>query len=310
MAIASPAVCLLRIFNNAELPHDACANFAQENAEDIAKAIVALFNRRESAAVVELSTPKYLQYYEQVLHYCMMGNLQSVLDEYCHMIDENGSAKAIIKMMHNTFISAQPYRIETTDTYCNDGLQAHAMRRSFAYDYAKIKADKNLNHNGTLQQAFNSPFRPFILATTSVGQEGLDFHWYARKIVHWNLPSNPVNMEQREGRINRFKCLAIRRNVARFFGGKHTWKGMFDEADRVWRTETNNNYSELVPYWCLPKEIIRDHDGELEYIERLVPLYPMSIDEVRYKRLIDVLSLYRLTMGQPRQEEILRILDG
>ena len=36
----------------------------------------------------------------------------------------------------------------------------------------------------------------------------------------------------------------------------------------------------------------------------------MSIDEVRYKRLIDVLSLYRLTMGQPRQEEILRILDG
>ena len=36
----------------------------------------------------------------------------------------------------------------------------------------------------------------------------------------------------------------------------------------------------------------------------------MSIDEVRYKHLIDVLSLYRLTMGQPRQEELLQLLEG
>jgi len=36
--------------------------------------------------------------------------------------------------------------------------------------------------------------------TTSIGQEGLDFHYYCRKIVHWNLPSNPVDLEQREGR--------------------------------------------------------------------------------------------------------------
>jgi hypothetical protein len=60
----------------------------------------------------------------------------------------------------------------------------------------------------------------------------------------------------------------------------------------------------------LPKEIIRSEADNLEYIERLVPLYPMSIDEVRYKRLIDVLSLYRLTMGQPRQEELLQLLEG
>ena len=36
----------------------------------------------------------------------------------------------------------------------------------------------------------------------------------------------------------------------------------------------------------------------------------MSIDEIRYKHLIDVLSLYRLTMGQPRQEELLQLLEG
>ncbi len=39
-------------------------------------------------------------------------------------------------------------------------------------------------------------------------------------------------------------------------------------------------------------------------------MYPMSEDESRYRRLIKVLSLYRLTMGQPRQEELLQMLDG
>nr|WP_270246095.1 helicase-related protein [Coprococcus sp. AM11-30B] len=44
--------------------------------------------------------------------------------------------------------------------------------------------------------------RPFVLATTSIGQEGLDFHNYCCVIMHWNLPSNPIDLEQREGRKN------------------------------------------------------------------------------------------------------------
>lgn len=45
-------------------------------------------------------------------------------------------------------------------------------------------------------------------------------------------------------------------------------------------------------------------------IERIVPQYPMSSDVERYRRLIEVLSLYRLTMGQPRQEELLDMLES
>ena len=310
MAIGSPGVCMMRIMQKSIKPQNASADYDAEKALDMADTILSIFNRRESAAAVELTTPKGWRYYDQVLHYCVMGNLQSVLDEYCHMIDEGGHAAFIEEKMNRTFISVSPYRVQTTETYCKGNTQANAMRRNFAFDYAKVQADKTLRHNGTLQQAFNSPFRPFVLATTSVGQEGLDFHWYARKIVHWNLPSNPLDMEQREGRINRFKCLAIRRNIAKFFGDKLTWQDMFEEADRVWRKNANADYSEMVPYWCLPPEIIRDYDDELEHIERIVPLYPLSEDEMRYKHLIDVLSLYRLTMGQPRQEELLDMLDG
>ena len=161
----------------------------------------------------------------------------------------------------------------------------------------------------SLQQAFNSPFRPFVLATTSVGQEGLDFHRYSRKIMHWNLPSNPVDMEQREGRINRYKCLAIRRNIAHLFPDRFTWHDMFEQAKEEWQ---QYGYSEMVPFWCLPREVVAAHktDGVLEWIERIVPMYPMSLDQGRYQHLIDILSMYRLTMGQPRQEELLELLKG
>lgn len=66
----------------------------------------------------------------------------------------------------------------------------------------------------------------------------------------------------------------------------------------------------MVPNWCLPIEWIQEHYDAIEWIERIVPQYPMSSDVDKYKRLIDVLSLYRLTMGQPRQEELLEMLES
>src|SRR4029077_17329639 len=38
-----------------------------------------------------------------------------------------------------------------------------------------------------LRQAFNTPFWPHLLCTTSVGQEGLDFHQWCRSVIHWDL---------------------------------------------------------------------------------------------------------------------------
>ena len=43
-------------------------------------------------------------------------------------------------------------------------------------------------------------------------------------------------------------------------------------------------------------------------IERIVPMYPFSRDGIAYERLIKILSLYRLTLGQARQEELLEYL--
>ena len=139
-----------------------------------------------------------------------------------------------------------------------------------------------------------------MLATTSIGQEGLDFHYYCRRVVHWNLPSNPVDLEQREGRVNRFECLALRQSIADKYGNIHfrndIWEEMFRYAE-----EHESGECELIPYWCLPND-------QKYKIERVVPEYPLSRDIGSYERLIQILSLYRLSLGQPRQEELLETI--
>ena len=74
--------------------------------------------------------------------------------------------------------------------------------------------------------------------------------------MHWNLPSNPVDLEQREGRINRYKCLCIRQNVAKLHGDlifnpdKTLWNQMFEDAKEK---ENGGQYSELIPFWVFGK---------------------------------------------------------
>ena len=68
--------------------------------------------------------------------------------------------------------------------------------------------------------------------------------------------------------------------------------------------ELKGNNPEMIPFWWLPLNDERFKDIDTEKIERIVPMYPMS------NRLIKVLSLYRLTMGQLRQEELLQMLEG
>lgn len=110
-------------------------------------------------------------------------------------------------------------------------------------------------------------------------------------------------MEQREGRINRFECLAIRQNVAKRYGDiqyrEDVWDELFQEASV---REKSENSSDLIPYWGLKET------EDMVRIERIVPMYPYSRDQAAYDRLIKILSLYRLTLGQARQEELLEYL--
>jgi hypothetical protein len=160
---------------------------------------------------------------------------------------------------------------------------------------------------GAVRQAFNSPFRPFILASTSIGQEGLDFHPYCHAVYHWNLPTNPVDLEQREGRVHRYKGHAIRRNVAYRFGLQalhpvdtraDPWEALFEVA----RRNRAPGVGDLVPYWVFEEGPAR--------VERRVPLTPFTREHAQFARLKRRLALYRLVFGQPRQEDLLSYLES
>ena len=300
MAIASPAVCAYRLLRRSW--QSAEISQVQKTAGEIAGLFVSLFNKAESAAILDLLYGRKSDdaYYQTVFRYCVEGNLQAVLDEYAHVLAVPGAE--LKQAMADGFIDTATLQIDTRESFPDQEKNRARMRTHFAVGYFSAKRDEeHATHTDNIRRAFNSPFRPFVLATTSIGQEGLDFHAYCRKVVHWNLPSNPIDLEQREGRVNRYKCLAVRQNIAQQYGREFDWERMFERAGR----EKKGNFSDLVPFWCLPTK-----EGQPRIpIERIVPLYPLSRDKLRYQRLIKVLSLYRLTLGQPRQEELLAVLD-
>ena len=181
------------------------------------------------------------------------------------------------------------------------------MRTRFALRFGDERSEdgQQVTRADQVRAAFNSPFWPFVVATTSVGQEGLDFHQYCHAVVHWNLPSNPVDLEQREGRVHRYKGHAVRKNLALHCGDiallvlcADPWEKLFSLA----QSSRELQYTDLVPYWIYPHGDAR--------IERYVPALPLSRDLDHLDALRRSLAVYRMVFGQNRQEDLVIFLEG
>lgn len=315
LAVGSPAVCALRALAR---PAGAAATrdpTAITAAARVAWAFRSLFNLPEVTALVRGSHPDDA-YWRAVLDYTVAGNLQAVLDEYAHILPDRlgildsrdpGATDQIADALRDSMT------VRTVSYSCHDLVDdgdgrrlqqgRYRMRGRFALRFGQDRVEETGDTTRTTQvrDAFNSPFWPFVLATTSVGQEGLDFHSYCHACVHWNLPTNPVDLEQREGRVHRYKGHAIRKNVAAKYGaaavldGEDPWQALF-EAAVAGRGTTGND---LVPYWIFPG----DH-----HIERIVPNLPLSREIGRLAALRRSVAAYRLVIGQPRQDDLLQWL--
>jgi hypothetical protein len=254
----------------------------------------------------------------RLVDYSLAGNLQSVLDEYVHVLassrghlDPSGddAVDDLACALHDTVaLRTVNYGVSriTLDQRSAKVDNRTRLRAHFAVRLQEESSDDGtLTRTGEVRDAFNSPFWPFVLATTSAGQEGLDFHPFCHAIVHWNLPSNPVDLEQREGRIHRYKGHAVRKNVAADYGhvGRSAsgdpWEAMFEMA----RQERHEGSIDIVPYWVYTGE------GKAR-IERYVPALPLSRDRIRADALKRAVASYRLAFGQPRQEDLLAYLAG
>lgn len=317
LSIASPAVVTARMGMNL-FTNETFGEIALQSSK-VANAFIDMFNKPEVTTLLRNRYPDS-KYFRAAVRYAADGDLQAVVDEYGHLL--KGAGVGLPKLAEQI---CNVLTMKTVSVDCQFREERHRRNQSSETEvdeynslrchYAvplgsqKLSDEKGVQRMENIRDAFNSPFRPFVLNSTSIGQEGLDFHWYCRRVVHWNLPANPIDIEQREGRVNRFKSLLVRTRLAEHYktalqntsdvSQGDIWERLFQLAD----TETKaSRKSDLSPYWHYPQGTSR--------IERFVPIKPMSREQFMLDKALKILALYRLVFGQPRQEELMENLLG
>lgn len=268
-------------------------------------------------------------YAQRVLAYSADAHLQAVLDEYIYLLKNAAQADTVEKAaaqlgdvwsLSRGTPRTNGARGRGAKVLIDESSESHSTQFALAFgddvsnDTGPDGGDEKLRKS-VVREAFNSPFWPFVLATTSVGQEGLDFHLYCRDVLHWNLPSNPVDLEQREGRVNRRGCLSVRQSIANDWAledvarsavdesARNPWMSVFDAIDR---SDDVQKYKHgLFPHWVYE---CRDRANTVR-IQRHVPFFTTSRDAAKYERLKTGLALYRLVFGQSNQEDLLDTLQ-
>ena len=114
MAIGSPAMCLYRTFRRIG------DTDAKQHAEEVAKELIKMFNNRQGIAAVTTNCKSHSNYFQNVVDYCIMGNLQAVLDEFVHMIGERRKPEYIVERIIESFTSAIPQPVNTIQTFGTD----------------------------------------------------------------------------------------------------------------------------------------------------------------------------------------------
>ena len=307
LALHSPANIAFRALGRLLEPgHEVSEVGHWEAAATLSAGLRTLFNRLETTLLLDKLYGTGTPYWRHVLRYCADGNLQAVMDEYLHhmrsaeptTIMDNRNLMELATQARDA-LSMLPSRYLAFDP--DDPDRPLPLPSRFAVRYGGRRLDQQSARQPQIRNAFNSPFWPFVLATTSIGQEGVDLHWWCHAAVHWNVPSNPVDFEQREGRVNRFGGHAVRRNIA----DKHRanvmassdvdpWKAAYDAA-----RDQSEALGEFAPYWIYP--------GPFK-VERQLLNFPLSRDAPRAVAVKDDLALYRLALGQPRQEDLFDFL--
>ncbi len=321
LAVGGPGVCALRSIARVlgrikGTRPDIAAPASRDAALRIAWGFRTLFNVPEVMTLLRGSATSDDAYWRRVAEEGVSGNVQAVLDEYVHLLpewlgqldrDAPVIAQRVADAVHEA-VSVKAVTYSPEEVSVRDDALAFdplPMRVRFAVRFGRDATDddKVLQRASSVRAAFNSPFWPFVLTSTSVGQEGLDFHTYCHAVVHWNLPANPVDLEQREGRVHRFKGHAIRKNLAARHGeaafGRRAvdpWHAMFAEASAHVR---NRDLRDIEPFWVF--------EGDAK-IERQVPLVPLTREVEQLRRLRASLAAYRLVFGQPRQEDLVAYL--
>ncbi len=234
------------------------------------------------------------------------GNLESVIDEHL-WITSKLDADAIPRFARDLPKVLGLY--EGRHRVYEPGREGFVLRCHTAMPFADAKVETVLGGEDRLRtddirRSFNAPFWPHVLATTSLGQEGLDFHVWCRQLLHWDLCASPVDLEQREGRIQRFGGLSIRSALAEKLreraletagNGLSPWAALAVHADSAFQYDGSGRS----PWWSCPGE----------KTERAFIVLPQSRRTLRFNELSRLRWLYRLALGQPHQQDFIETIS-
>ncbi len=192
------------------------------------------------------------------------GNLESVLDEHLwisNKLDADAVARFPRDLLKTLGLREGRHRLHEPGA----GDEGFLLRCHAAMPFADAKVENTLMggedrlRTDDMRRSFNTPFWPHVLATTSLGQEGLDFHVWCRQLLHWDLCPSPLDLEQREGRIQRFGGLSVRSALAEKLSkrtleeaGENSspWGILANHAEH----EFQRDKSGRSPWWSCPGE--------------------------------------------------------
>lgn len=187
------------------------------------------------------------------------GNLESVLDEHFWFVSATNSQswpKRLLELQSALALSGgRTVLHETTKAAKNKSrVRCHV---ALPLHQAKDEGKEEAPRPDVVRHAFNTPFWPMVLTTTSVGQEGLDFHPWCKTVTHWDPAPGPVELEQREGRVNRYAGLAIRRALSSKVdteaiskAGGSPWVALAIEAEE--QAAVADTSGGMAPWWRTP----------------------------------------------------------
>lgn len=257
--------------------------------------------------VARLRESRNASYARQLQNAIYDGNLEACLDEHFWLLGADdgawcGKHGRLALLRQSLALRAAPVLFHKPGVVHGrkTRLSAHVALPLTAKTSAEPAAkDKGELRAEDLRRAFNTPFWPHLLCTTSVGQEGLDFHQWCRTVVHWDLPGGPVELEQREGRVDRYRGLAVRRTVPsalrNIAPGEVGWSRLGALADEMLGDESG-----LAPWWI----------AEGANIRRMTLDAPSSEERLRRNELERLRKLYRLVLGTPNQWNLLRRIES
>lgn len=307
-ALADPAVCVMRLWK--ELG----------DAKTIAKAFKAyLLKEHSQLALCAWMAEKKIPHSQEdvnlaVLQYCAEGNLLAVFREWFSVgkfSDTKTRCAEVCECLLRTKSKVKVY-VQTKDNYLKQGVGQAGILCSCGFaeqltsdhlDVGTKTGSKAENAHDGIMDAFNSPFWPMVLFVGRGAQEGLDFHNYCLRIMHLTLPRGAVSFDQRQGRIDRFRSLLVRRRAAEVIGigcspridledavfqTMERWAKQSASPD-VWKKD------QIFPYWQ-----IKEEPGWYEsahHFERMIPVLNYTDDMIEYQQLSAQLRSYRSTIG-------------